>query len=67
MNHLRKATPSKQACGEVFRAAGPSPGWNQEAIAKLLPSEKHIGRVLLKTISTCLSQIKNIGLMDRYL
>lgn len=42
--------------------------WNREAIDKLLSNEKYTGRVLLqKTISTGVSQIKNDGLMGRYL
>ena len=42
--------------------------WNREAIDKLLSNEKYTGRVLLqKTISTGVSQIKNDGLMARYL
>lgn len=44
------------------------PKWNREAIDKLLSNEKYTGRVLLqKTISTGAVQIKNDGLMDRYL
>ena len=44
------------------------PKWNREAIDKLLSNEKYTGRVLLqKTISTGAVQIKNSGLMDRYL
>lgn len=44
------------------------PKWNREAIDKLLSNEKYTGRVLLqKTISTGAVQIKNNGLMDRYL
>lgn len=44
------------------------PKWNREAINKLLSNEKYTGRVLLqKTISTGASQIKNDGIMDRYL
>ena len=44
------------------------PKWNREAIDKLLSNEKYTGRVLLqKTISTGTVQIKNNGLMDRYL
>ena len=42
--------------------------WNLEAIDELLSNEKYTGWVLLqKTISTGISQIENIGLMDRYL
>ena len=42
--------------------------WNQEAIDKLLSNEKYTGRVLLqKTVSTGAVQIKNDGLMNRYL
>ena len=42
--------------------------WNREAIDKLLSNEKYTGRVLLqKTVSTGAVQIKNNGLMDRYL
>ena len=42
--------------------------WNREAIDKLLSNEKYTERVLLqKTISTGAIQIKNNGLMDRYL
>ena len=42
--------------------------WNREAIDKLLSNEKYTGRVLLqKTVSTGAVQIKNKGLMDRYL
>ena len=44
------------------------PGWNREAIDKLLSNEKYTGRVLLqKTVSTGAVQIENDGLMDRYL
>ena len=44
------------------------PRWNREAIDKLLSNEKYTGRVLLqKTVSTGAVQIKNKGLMDRYL
>ena len=44
------------------------PKWNREAINKLLSNEKYTGRVLLqKTISTGASQIKNDGIMERYL
>ena len=44
------------------------PKWNRETIDKLLSNEKYTGRVLLqKTISTGAAQIKNDGLMDRYL
>ena len=44
------------------------PRWNREAIDKLLSNEKYTGRVLLqKTVSTGAVQIKNNGLMDRYL
>lgn len=42
--------------------------WNRESINKLLSNEKYTGRVLLqKTISTGASQIKNDGIMERYL
>ena len=42
--------------------------WNREALNKLLSNEKYTGRVLLqKTVSTGTAQIKNDGLMDRYL
>lgn len=42
--------------------------WNREALNKLLSNEKYTGRVLLqKTVSTGTTQIKNDGLMDRYL
>lgn len=44
------------------------PKWNREALNKLLSNEKYTGRVLLqKTVSTGTTQIKNDGLMDRYL
>ena len=44
------------------------PKWNREAIDKLLSNEKYIGRVILqKTICIGAIQIKNDGLMDRYL
>ena len=44
------------------------PKWNREAIDKLLSNEKYTGQVLLqKTVSTGTVQIKNNGLMDRYL
>lgn len=44
------------------------PKWNREAINKMLSNEKYTGRVLLqKTISTGTSQIKNDGIMERYL
>ena len=44
------------------------PRWNREAIDKLLSNEKYTGRVLLqKTVSTGAVQIKNDGLMERYL
>ena len=44
------------------------PKWNREAIDKLLSNEKYSGRVLLqKTVSIGAVQIKNDGLMDRYL
>ena len=44
------------------------PKWNREAINKVLSNEKYTGRVLLqKTISTGTSQIKNDGIMERYL
>lgn len=50
----------------------PSPSgrsqWSREAIDKLLSNEKYTGRVLLqKTISTGIAQIKNDGLLNRYL
>ena len=42
--------------------------WNREALNKLLSNEKYTGRVLLqKSVSTGSTQIKNDGLMDRYL
>ena len=42
--------------------------WNREALNKLLSNEKYTGRVLLqKTVSTGSTQIKNDGLMNRYL
>ena len=42
--------------------------WNREALNKLLSNEKYTGRVLLqKTVSTGTAQIKNDGLLDRYL
>ena len=42
--------------------------WTREAIDKLLSNEKYTGRVLLqKTVSTGAVQIKNDGLMNRYL
>ena len=42
--------------------------WNREALNKLLSNEKYTGRVLLqKTVSTGATQIKNDGLMNRYL
>ena len=42
--------------------------WNREALNKLLSNEKYTGRVLLqKTVSTGTAQIKNDGLMGRYL
>ena len=42
--------------------------WNREALNKMLSNEKYTGRVLLqKTISTGATQIKNDGLMNRYL
>ena len=42
--------------------------WNREALNKLLSNEKYTGRVLLqKTVSTGTTQIRNDGLMDRYL
>ena len=42
--------------------------WNREAIDKLLSNEKYTGRVLLqKTVSTSAVQIKNDGLINRYL
>ena len=44
------------------------PRWNRETLNKLLSNEKYTGRVLLqKTVSAGGSQIKNDGLMDRYL
>jgi len=44
------------------------PKWNREAINKLLSNEKYTGRVLLqKTVSVGGIQMKNNGLMDRYL
>lgn len=44
------------------------PKWNREALNKLLSNEKYTGRVLLqKTVSTGTAQIKNDGLMERYL
>jgi len=44
------------------------PRWNREAINKLISNEKYTGRVLLqKTISTGGSQMKNDGLLARYL
>lgn len=44
------------------------PKWNREAIDKLLSNEKYTGRVLRqKTVSTGTTQIRNDGLMDRYL
>ena len=43
------------------------PKWNREALNKLLSNEKYTGRVLLqKTISTGISQIKNDGILARY-
>ena len=51
----------------VLSPAG-KPKWNREALNKLLSNEKYTGRVLLqKTVSTGTVQIKNDGLMDRYL
>lgn len=51
----------------ILSPAGKSK-WNREALNKLLSNEKYTGRVLLqKTISTGTTQIKNDGLMDRYL
>ena len=42
--------------------------WSREALNKLLSNEKYTGRVLLqKTVSTGITQIKNDGLMNRYL
>jgi len=42
--------------------------WNREALNKLLSNEKYTGRVLLqKTVSVGGSQMKNDGLMDRFL
>lgn len=44
------------------------PKWSREALNKLLSNEKYTGRVLFqKTVSTGTTQIKNDGLMDRYL
>ena len=44
------------------------PGWNREAIDKLLSNEKYTGRVMLqKTISAGAVQIEINGLMERYL
>ena len=44
------------------------PKWSREALNKLLSNEKYTGRVLLqKTVSTGTTQIKNDGLMERYL
>ncbi len=44
------------------------PKWNREAINKLISNEKYTGRVLLqKTISVGGSQMKNDGLLARYL
>jgi len=44
------------------------PKWNREAINKLITNEKYTGRVLLqKTIIAGGSQMKNDGLMVRYL
>lgn len=41
--------------------------WDREALSKLLSNEKYTGRVLLqKTISTGISQIKNDGILARY-
>lgn len=43
------------------------PKWNREALNKLLSNEKYTGRILLqKTISTGISQIKNDGILARY-
>ena len=51
----------------ILSPAGKSK-WNREALNKLLSNEKYTGRVLLqKTVSTGTTQIKNDGLMDRYL
>ena len=42
--------------------------WYQKALNKLLSNEKYTGRALLqKTVSTGTTQIKNDGLIDRYL
>lgn len=42
--------------------------WNRETLSKLLSNEKYTGQVLLqKTVSTGATQIKNDGLMNRYL
>lgn len=52
------------------RVLSPSgrPRWNREAIDKILSNEKYTGKVLLqKTISDGVAQIKNDGLMERYL
>ena len=44
------------------------PRWNREAISKLISNEKYTGRVFLqKTISAGGSQMKNDGLLARYL
>ena len=44
------------------------PKWSRETINKLISNEKYTGRVLLqKTISAGGSQVKNDGLMERYL
>lgn len=44
------------------------PRWNREAIDKILSNEKYTGKVLLqKTVSDGVAQIKNDGLMERYL
>lgn len=43
------------------------PKWSREALSKLLSNEKYTGRVLLqKTVSTGAAQIRNNGLMERY-
>ena len=52
----------------LFPRAGNRSKWDREALNKLLSNEKYTGRVLLqKTVSVGGSQIKNDGLMDRYL
>ncbi len=69
--YLSGGSLSKIAAGLEERSI-PSPTgkprWNREAINKLISNEKYTGRVLLqKTISAGGSQIKNDGLLDRYL